>query len=388
VSESAARRRVPGRDKTRVVIVGGGVAALEAALSLRHLAEDGVAVTLLSPERVFRYRPASVAVAFGRGEVYGYDIADLAATVGATLELAALVQVDALHHRVATSTGAELDYDVLVVACGASRASVLKGALEFGGEEDTAAMRSLLVEVERGRVRRVVFALPRGASWAVPLYELALLTASHVQRRRLSGIGLELVTPEERPLAQFGGDVSTTVAQLLSDRGIRLRTGTYPVAVYPGRLVVIPYAVVAADRVVSVPAARGVPISGLPSDREGFLATDAFGRVTGADDVFAAGDVTAHPIKQGGIAAQQAGVVAHTIAYQIGATAEPPAPFRPVLRGLLLTGEEPQYLTAHPTGGKGDTAEATTDPLWWPGGKIAAPMLASYLATAPRLRDE
>ena len=57
----------------------------------------------------------------------------------------------------------------------------------------------------------------------------------------------------------------------------------------------------------------------------------------GAANVWAAGDAIAFPIKQGGLAAQQAGAAAESIAAEAGADIEP-QPFRPVLRGVLLTG--------------------------------------------------
>ena len=65
----------------------------------------------------------------------------------------------------------------------------------------------------------------------------------------------------------------------------------------------------------------------------------------GADAVLAAGDATTFPIKQGGLATQQADAAAATIAHALGATVEP-TPFAPVLRGLLLTGGAPLYLRA------------------------------------------
>jgi NADPH-dependent 2,4-dienoyl-CoA reductase/sulfur reductase-like enzyme len=46
--------------RTEVVIAGGGVAALEAALALRELAGDRVTTTLLAPGTTFVYRPARV----------------------------------------------------------------------------------------------------------------------------------------------------------------------------------------------------------------------------------------------------------------------------------------------------------------------------------------
>jgi sulfide:quinone oxidoreductase len=50
---------------TRVLIAGGGVAALEAALALRALAEDRVRVELLAPEPQFgigRLRSRSLSI--------------------------------------------------------------------------------------------------------------------------------------------------------------------------------------------------------------------------------------------------------------------------------------------------------------------------------------
>ena len=92
------------------------------------------------------------------------------------------------------------------------------------------------------------------------------------------------------------------------------------------------------DRVVSLPAPRGPARSRASRPtRDGFIPVDEHGRVAGLDGVYAAGDGTAFPIKQGGLATQQADAVAETIAAAAGAPVEP-QPFRPVLRGMLLTG--------------------------------------------------
>ena len=130
-----------------------------------------------------------------------------------------------------------------------------------------------------------------------------------------------------------------------------------------------------------------IPIPGLPHDQEGFLSTDEQGRVRGLDDVYAIGDITTFPIKQGGIAAQQADLVAQVLAKRAGAPLDDPPPLRPVLQGLLLTGDTPRYLFADLSGGHGSTAAASTEPLWWPGGKIAARHLGHYLAHAPTIDE-
>ena len=67
--------------------------------------------------------------------------------------------------------------------------------------------------------------------------------------------------------------------------------------------------------------------------------------MSGCAGVYAAGDATTFPLHQGGLAAQQADAAAESIAASLGAIAEA-EPFRPVLRGVLLTGGAPLYLRA------------------------------------------
>lgn len=368
----------------KVVIVGGGVGALELVLALHRLAEERIHVTLVAPERDFRYRPASVAVPFGRGEVSAFPISEITRAAGAHLVQDTVTAVDIDARSVLTADDDRLEYDALVIACGARRVPVMKGGIPFRGEEDIPAIEALLEEVEKGRVSSIVFALPGGASWALPLYELALLTSSHIARRHITGVTLSLVTPEDRPLAQFGGEVSEQVAALLARRGIAVLSGTYPVGLYGSMLMLAPGRTFPAEHVVCMPEARGIVIEGLPHNFAGFLPTDLYGHVSGAPDVFAIGDITSHPIKQGGVAAQQADVLAQLLARAAGAPVDEPEPHRPSLRGLLLTGEQPQYMDSEPTGGRGAPATISSEPLWWPGGKIAAHHLGAYLAQAHR----
>src|SRR5205814_1234644 len=82
-------------------------------------------------------------------------------------------------------------------------------------------------------------------------------------------------------------------------------------------------------------------------DGQGFIPTDDHGLVHGLDGVFAAGDITTFPVKQGGLAAQQADAAAEAIA-ELAGTEVDPEPFRPVLRGMILTGGRPVYARAEP----------------------------------------
>src|SRR4029450_11556977 len=109
------------------------------------------------------------------------------------------------------------------------------------------------------------------------------------------------LTPEETPLGVFGCEGSEVVAQLLADRRIDLRTGVYAETFDEGHVYVVPGEPVAAHRVIAPPGLRGIPIAGVPDEGTGFVRTDAFGRVEGLEDVYAAGDGTRFPVKQGGL---------------------------------------------------------------------------------------
>ena len=187
----------------RVLVAGGGVAALEAALALRHLAEERVEVELLSPEPHFWYRPLSVLEPFGAGNVHGLELVSLARDCRAHVTLGALAAVDADARVARTVAGAELDYDALLVAVGARPVAAVEGALTFRGLAETTAFSALLGELERGSAQRLAFAVPGGVTWPLPLYELALETAAFLAKRKVSGVQLSLVTPERAPLALF-----------------------------------------------------------------------------------------------------------------------------------------------------------------------------------------
>jgi sulfide:quinone oxidoreductase len=358
----------------RVLIAGGGVAALEAALALRRLAEERVSIDLVAPEPKFWYRPLAVVEPFGGGRLHGLDLPELAKAFGALFVLDELTAVDADLRLATTRSGAELGYDALLVATGVRPLSAVPGATTFRGPADVEAFSTLLAGLGAGALRRVVFAVPGGVAWPLPLYELALQAAAAVPEAELT-----LVTHEDEPLGIFGAAASAAVRELLERRGIALRTGAYAVSYAEGALVLAPDDSIAADAVVALPRLTGSAIEGLPRDAQGFVPVDPHGRVRGLDDVFAAGDVVSFPIKQGGIAAQQADAAAETIAAAAGAPVEP-RPFRPVLRGLLVTGEAPTFLRVQLGGGAGDTSAAAGDALWWPPGKIVGRYLGPFLA--------
>ena len=152
------------------------------------------------------------------------------------------------------------------------------------------------------------------------------------------------MTPEITPLCVFGAQASSLVAHLLAERGVRFIGESDPQRVdRGGALVLASGETLEADRVVAATELRGPRITGLPADRWGFVTTDAFGSVVGLPDVYAVGDMTSFPVKQGGLAAQQADVVAQRIAAAFGVSVDEAADHR-VLRARLLGGANPVFL--------------------------------------------
>jgi sulfide:quinone oxidoreductase len=368
----------------RVLIAGGGVAGLEAAIALEDMCGELVEVEICSPRREFVYRPFAVGVPGGSSHPMEYDLEALARRCGAGFRLTSLASVDADQHQAVTPAGERISYDRLIVGPGSKLLRSVPGAVVFWGTADEPDAENVARGLAAGDLRHVAFAMPAGQSWTLPLYELALLADSGLAEQGARGAGLTIVTPEEAPLAIFGREASDAVRALLEERGIEVVARTHPVAFENGVLSVAPGDGIEADAVIALPRMEGRRIPGVPHDEDGFVPVDDHCRVLAAEDMYAAGDVTSFPVKQGGIASQQADAAAEAIAAEVGGEIEP-KPFDPVLRGVFWTGAGPRYLYGRLAGGHGETS-ILTDQLPWQGkeGKIMSRYLSSFLTDFER----
>jgi sulfide:quinone oxidoreductase len=367
----------------RVLIAGGGVAALEAAIALREMAGDRVEVTICSPHEAFVYRPLAVAEPYGASPAMRYDLAELAERCGARYRRASIGSVDGEAQRARTHDDEEIAYDQLIVACGSRLLASVPGAVIFWGVPDDSRVLDVVRDLREGRLRRAAFTMPGGATWALPMYELALLAESDLAKQGVEGASLVVVTPEESPLHLFGRAVSERVAALLAERGIEVVTSATPIHFEEGRLAVSPRAAIEADAVLSLPRMEGRRIGGVPHDLAGFIPVDEHGRVRGMQRAYAAGDATTFPVKQGGVGTQQADAAAEAIAAELGCEVEA-KPLDPILRGVLWTGAKPLYLSGYLSGGHGETSIASDEPPWESAaeGKVVSRYLTQFLNRA------
>ena len=136
----------------KVMIAGGGVAALEGMMALHELAGERISMQLVTPTPEFAYRPLAVAEPFGLGEARRYDVVRMAADHRAAVHIAGIKSVDTARHRVVTWDGRELPFDVLLVAVGARATTSIPGSVMVQGPGYTGRFRTLLRDLEERRV--------------------------------------------------------------------------------------------------------------------------------------------------------------------------------------------------------------------------------------------
>ena len=367
--------------KPRVVIAGGGIAGLEAALALADLAGDRAQISLVAPEPDFIYKPLTVEEPFSRQPAERHELEPAMRELGVDFISGALTGVDPASHTLTLDRGADLPYDFLVICIGGRARPAYEGVetlASFWGGRGDLQIDELIRRADGSASRTLALVVPPTTSWALPLYEVALLIRRRSEELGMGEVGLRIVTVEPAPLSVFGSTASGAVAELLAARNISVDTDRHVIQDAEGVLRLPPEdAPLEAEVILALPEIEGPAIDGLPADAHGFIPTDPHGRVRGVADVYAAGDGTTFPVKQGGLATQQADAAAEHIAAGLGAELEP-QPFDPVLRGQLLTGAESLHMRHGLAGGQGEGL-ASADYLWWPPQKVGGRYLSGWL---------
>jgi sulfide:quinone oxidoreductase len=360
-----------------IVIAGGGVAALEAAVALHSLGGDRVTPVLLSPTTEFSLRAREVGEPFGKTAPLRLPLADLLGDLGITQVQDAVAGVDPHARLVRTVSGRRVPYQGLLVAVGGTPFPAYAHGITFDRPHEPRPFEELLEDVEAGLVADVAFVVPDAAGWTLPAYDLACMLRAWAEREG-HDVRVRVVTAERSPLEAFGAPASRRVADVLKRCSVEVLGRAEPVLISDTTMTAGGHWITA-DRLVSLPRLAGPRIPGLPCDWDGFIEVGADGAVPGAPSVYAAGDGAAHPRKQGGLAAQQADLAARALLRHAGVGVPAPAD-PPTLRGVLATPEGPLYLEKRASYGSPDAASvASFDPLWDPPSKVATRWLGPFL---------
>ncbi len=360
-------------------IVGGGVAGLEAAAALSALAPGRADVSLITPDPDFLYKPLLVEEPFEGGPTPRYELAPMLEGLGAELIEGALKRVDPDAHEVVLGDGERLGYEKLVVCVGGAPRAAYPGVTTFWTRFADLRTDELIAAAAAAAGNRMTFVVPPGISWPLPLYEVALMFRRRAEELGHPELSITLMTAEQAPLGVFGSAAIEAMTETLAAHRIDVEAGVHVVSdegVAGMTSVGVPLP--RTGPVIALPVIDGPGIEGLPADPGGFLPIDPHCGVVGAPDVYAAGDGTSFPVKQGGIATQEADAAAEHIAASLGAEVTP-APFKPVLRGMLFMHGASMSMRSRISGGGGE-GTVSPDHLWWPPEKIAGRYLSSVLS--------
>ena len=175
-----------GTDRTpHVVIVGGGVAGLEALMALRDLAGDRVEMTLVAPEPDFTYKPLAVEEPFLL-QPPEHRALDPSAGVrkplppgGRGASYPRRAPRGAVHRREPRI----LDADRVHRRAGAA---AFRQGTTFRASGELLRIDDVLANAAAAPSRRIAFVVPPGVTWPLPIYELALMARRRAESRASS----------------------------------------------------------------------------------------------------------------------------------------------------------------------------------------------------------
>ena len=367
-----------------VVIVGGGVAGLEACWASAPWRATASRLTLAAPDPEFSYRPLAVAEPFALGHAYRVPLSQFADDVGAQLVVDATVGVDD-----AAGTRAPARRRRAVLRRAARRARRARRErrrgrrhLVAGGDPETYG--GLLRDIDEGYSKRIAIVVPPGAVWPLPAYELALMTAGrgegHGPRRRQRhgrhpGAACAVAV---RRRGQRGRRPTSSPA-----RACELKTGVVARR-DKGGLVLEPGGErVEAQRVYAVPRLRRARRS--TACRPTRRGSSSRATTRGSRAASARGQPATRSSRPSSSAASPRirRAARRRRSRALAGVEDAPDPGEPVIHGRLLAGRRMRRLR-----GRGDAEGA---PLWWPQGKIAGEYLPRWLTehgVAPPAAEE
>lgn len=254
-------------EELRVIIVGGGVAALETALALADLGRDRTDVTVIAPSTEFVYRPMVVGEPFAHGAARRYPLLPIVRDADATLLQGELGWIDPVRRTIHTKADESIEYDALVLALGASIGKRYKYALTIDDRDLDETTHGLIQDVEGGFIHKLAFVAPGRMAWPLPLYELALMTAGRAYDMGID-LATTIITPEDGPLAIFGASASSSMTELLARASIGTINSAYAEVPNAREVVVNPgNRHIEVDRVIALPRAVRTGVARYPTGR-------------------------------------------------------------------------------------------------------------------------
>jgi NADH dehydrogenase FAD-containing subunit len=311
----------------RVVVLGTGVAAIEATFLLHSRLSGRVDLQVVSDSERFLFRPNLVYVPFGaEPEASELTMDVVLANDGISLQLQRVEGVDTDLGRVQLADGTQLPYEQLVIATGARpRPQAIPGLSEHAATMwDSASVLTLRErfmhlrgQAREGASQRVLCVGPRHNQCTLPLYEVALMLDTWLRRERArEPVSIAFVTHEMSFAEACGPRMHDVIEREFTDRGMEGHVGEELVDVRAHEATFAGGRTERFDLLVAVPPhVPSIRWDGLPADDRGFLRVESGTRqVLGHPELYAPGDAGDFPIKNAFLALLQAEAVADHIA--------------------------------------------------------------------------
>jgi NADH dehydrogenase len=301
-----------GRERKRVVILGGGFAGINAAIDLAKLPVD---VTIVDRKNYHLFQPLlyQVALAVLSPAEIAQPIRSLVRdypNIGVLMDEA--IGFDLAEQRVDLKTGVELEYDYLIIATGSTHsyfgkdewAKLAPGLKTI--EDATEIRRRVLLAfelaeremMEKGTHPALNFVIigggPTGVELAGAISDIAKLYMTK-DFRHIDPSMAQILILEGSPniLAAYPADLQRKAGEQLNRLGVNYRTGAHVTDVQPG------YVMVGDERIDSVVTlwAAGVQASplgkllGFETDRRGCVLVDSHLNPPGHPEIFICGDL-------------------------------------------------------------------------------------------------
>ncbi|HEU0024830.1 MAG TPA: NAD(P)/FAD-dependent oxidoreductase [Thermoleophilaceae bacterium] len=240
-----------GSGRRRVVIVGGGFGGLAAARKLRHADLD---VTLVDRRNHHLFQPLLYQVAAGAlsdSDCVSPIRPAVKRSPNTTVLMAAVTDVDAERRQVVLDRGDRLDYDSLIVACGAQTSyfghdewagvscglKTLADAVDLRERFYGAFEEAELTNDPAARAEWLTFAVVGGGPTGVEVAGQLAITARTMKRefRRIdpTGVRVILLDAGDRVVAAFSEKLSRKVGEGLAKLGVAVREGARATAIDP-----------------------------------------------------------------------------------------------------------------------------------------------------------
>jgi len=315
---------------SKVLILGGGFAGIEAAIFLR---KHDIDVTLVSDRDYFYIYPTSIWIPTGETtrEDVSIPLDQLAMKHGFKLIIDPVKALDAQNKKVTLQSGRKLeDFEYIVLAIGQEkiRHEGIEHTLSICGKPEEAdemyARLDRLVAKGEGKIAMGFGGNPKDTS-AVrggPAFEVLFNVHNYLKRKGVrEKFELTFFAPMEKPGQKMGEKALKMMDKMFNMTHISKKVGSPIVRFEEDGILFGDETKLASDFTMFIPAGKGHLIfeeSGLPLSDAGFVVTNEFNEVEGFEGIYAIGDSAAllgpsWRAKQGHVAE----VMARNVAYNI-----------------------------------------------------------------------